>query len=515
MKTSVAETAPPQPRERVRLPLTIPVEPYLRDHRIDGKIVLPAVEILQLLAASLKACRPDAAICRMYAAKFVHFLPIPEDSSVIEACHELDIHEVGRFVSRLITRSIISGTGIKRAKVHAAVEFAAPEEDRPPLPMDMAAALDGVSYEIPAQTLYRELVPFGPAYHNIMGGLLLAESGAVAQICAARQPAVSALLGSPFPFDAALHAACAWGQRFHHLTTFPVGFEERIIVEPTEPGEIYRCCILPVAAIGDNLTFDIWIYDAVGGLREAIRGVAMKEISPGRIVPPGWIRSKEAIPLAAIREQCRAVAIVDRRTMADFAALALTVQERERLDKMGEKRRTDFLAARLALKFLSRKLIADWTTPASAIKTISLNGIQPCCTVAGTKDTIFCSVSHDSRFAVAVAGDGEIGVDVECVSDRVVKTRRIFMNGEELALTERSPLGIVQASIRVWSIKEGIAKATDRPLAESWKKVKVERIERYWSLLTVEGIRYTAFHDIIEDHVFTVVKRERPGVEQT
>lgn len=443
----------------------------------------------------------------MGAAKFERFLPIPENSSVIEACHELEIYEDGRLVSRLTTRSVIPGTDIKRTSVHATVEFTAPKEGRPPLPMDMAAALDGVSYEIPAQILYRELVPFGPAYQNIMGGLFLAESGAVAKICAAGHAAASAPLGSPFPFDAALHAACAWGQRFHHLTAFPVGFEERIIIEPTVPGESYHCRVLPVVTTGDDLTFDIWIYDAKGGVREAIRGVAMKEIFPGRIMPPGWVQREEAAPLAAIRGQYRAVAVVDRRTMADFAALALTAPEGERLEKMGKKRQTDFLAARLALKFLSRKLFADWTTPASAIQTVSPNGINPCCTVAGTNDPVFCSVSHDSRFAVAVAGEEEIGVDVERLSDKVVKARRIFMGGEELALTEASPLGIVQASIRVWSIKEGIAKATGRSLAESWRKVKVERIERCRSLLTVEGIRYTAFHDTVEDHVFTAVKR--------
>ena len=512
---SSSTVAPSREALTLCLPLTISVEPYLRDHRIDGKIVLSAVEILQHLVASAKAHRPDATICRMGAAKFERFLLIPEDASVIETCHELEIHENGRLVSRLTTRSVIPGTGIKRTMVHAHVEFTAPKEGRPPLPMDMAAALDGVSFEIPASKLYHELVPFGPAYRNITGSLFLTENGAVAQVFAARQPAVSDLLGSPFPFDAALHAACVWGQRYRCLTAFPVGFEERIIVEPTVPGESYHCRILPVATTGDDLIFDIRIYDMAGGLREVIRGVAMKDISGGRVKPPDWVRNEGSLPLAVIGEQCRAVAVVDRRTMADFAALALTVPERERLGKMGNKRKADFLAARLALKFLSRKLITDWTTPASAIQTVSPNGINPCCTVVGTNDPVFCSVSHDSRFAIAVAGDGEIGVDVERLSDRVVKARRIFMGGEELAMTEASSLGLVPASIRVWSIKEGIAKATGRPLAEAWKKVKVECIERRRSLLTVEGVRYKAFHDTVDNHIFTVVKPEMPELERT
>jgi hypothetical protein len=292
MKISTVEMPPPEPRERVRLPLTIFIAPYLRDHRIGGKIVVPAVEILQCLAASVNSCCPAVVVCSMGTAKFGHFLPIPEDASIIEACHELDIQAGGRLVSRLITRSAIPGTVITRLKVHATVEFVEPQAGGLPFSMDMAAALEGDPCKISAPTLYRELVPVGPAYQNITGSLFLTEGGAMAQVCAAVAPLAAAPLGSPFPFDAALHAACVWGQRFRHLTTFPVGFAARVIVKPTVPGETYHCRVLPRATIGDDLTFDIGIYDLAGGLREAIRGVAMKDISGGPMPPPAWVRSK-------------------------------------------------------------------------------------------------------------------------------------------------------------------------------------------------------------------------------
>lgn len=176
---------------------------------------------------------------------------------------------------------------------------------------------------------------------------------------------------------------------------------------------------------------------------------------------------------------------------------------------MGAKRQKSYLAARLTLKYLSRKLAGgDMVTPASDIHTMMGDRIHPRCPVPGGKGTAFCSVSHDSRFAVAVAADEEIGVDVEMLSDRVLKERHYYMEEEEMALTEASPLGLVQASTRVWSIKEGVAKATDRPLAESWKRVKVNDIGQDRSRLAVEGTRYVAFHDTADDHIFTMVKRE-------
>ena len=281
---------PSRMMERIRLPLPITVHPYLKDHHFDGKIILPAVEILQRLAGSVQSYRPDAHIRCMRFASFDRFLNIEENSPVIEAYNELEVYESGRLSSKLISVSPIRGATAIRTKVHAVVNFTAAGNRIAGLPIDMASALDGICYRIPSRKLYGDLVPFGPSYQNVRGDVFLSESGAVAKVHGADHPAPAAPLGSPFPFDGALHVACAWGQRFHHIVAFPVGFEERLIVDPTVPGETYFCRVLPVSVTGKSLQFDIWIHDLTGGLREEIRGVIMRDISGGRIKPPGWIR---------------------------------------------------------------------------------------------------------------------------------------------------------------------------------------------------------------------------------
>jgi phosphopantetheinyl transferase len=176
---------------------------------------------------------------------------------------------------------------------------------------------------------------------------------------------------------------------------------------------------------------------------------------------------------------------------------------------MGRKRQNNFLAARLALKHLSRKLAGDdLVTPASEISTMMPDNIHPRCHVPGGMDPEYCSVSHDGRFAVAVAGNEEMGVDVEYVSDRVLKSRHCYMSKEEMALTEKSSLGILRASIRIWSIKECVTKATGKPLAASWSSTEVKEVGLSRSYLTAEGARYSAFHDDVDNHIFTLVKRE-------
>ena len=175
--------------------------------------------------------------------------------------------------------------GLGYAAVQVPGEAAAPTA---PLP-DEAATTTGPVFTVSARHLYEELIPFGPAYRNVVGDLRLAAAGAWAELSGGDYPEAVGPLGSPFPFDAALHAACAWGQRYRGIVAFPVGFDRRVIVAPTRAGETYRCRVVPLAAAGATLRFDILIACGDGRPAEVIRGVAMRDISGGRRKPPAWV----------------------------------------------------------------------------------------------------------------------------------------------------------------------------------------------------------------------------------
>jgi hypothetical protein len=81
------------------------------------------------------------------------------------------------------------------------------------------------------------------------------------------------------------------------------------------------------------------------------------------------------------------------------------------------------------------------------------------------------------------------------------------MGKEEQALTAASSLGDIEASMRVWSIKEGIAKMMNWPLAASWASVRVQATGWFESRLIVDGVPYRAFHDTVAGHLFTMVKK--------
>ncbi|HUT43756.1 MAG TPA: polyketide synthase dehydratase domain-containing protein [Desulfobacterales bacterium] len=278
-----------------RLPLEIEIYPYLLDHRFEGKAVLPALEAMQLLAVSTQKHLPDTDIRFIENAKFDKFLYIEPNTTIVEAFNEIEIHKDGSITAKLITKTKSKKAGITRVKEHAVMQFAGWKPDIKPFSLDTVSGQIKRGFNIPSDKLYNDLVPFGPAYHNIRDTLFVSEEGAIAEIQTPKQSATNNLkmpLGSPFPLDAAFHAACAWGQRYLAVVGFPVGFDKRMVIQPTRPGDSYICLILPVNVTSDLLAFDIWLYNLNGILFEAVYGVQMRDVSAGRMKPPQWVIKK-------------------------------------------------------------------------------------------------------------------------------------------------------------------------------------------------------------------------------
>jgi hypothetical protein len=316
-----------QPVEVTAIPLALAVPAYLRDHDIGGLVVLPAVEALQIVARS----RPDGLggrSCRQEQAFFHHPLVIDPAAAEIPAVHEHARYADGRCLSRLTT--LRSGRQMKfsRRMEHLSVWFApaslgvagiqffqevpAPagvypresggqgatfggplqlprEADFPADPPD-SAAYAGPVFRVSADRLYEALVPFGPAYRNLKGEVLLTETCVSATVSGGDFPEAEGPLGSPFPLDAAMHAACAWGQRYRNRVVFPVGFNRREIFSPTRAGETYLCRITPLPDEGAVLCFNLQLQDLHRRPVETILGLKMREIFGGKRTPPAWVR---------------------------------------------------------------------------------------------------------------------------------------------------------------------------------------------------------------------------------
>lgn len=285
---------------KIRLPLKIEIYSYLLDHMFEGKAVLPAVEAMQILAESTQKHLPETDIRCIENAKFDKFFYIePENSSstkpntkLVKAFNEIKMNAKGGISAKLITKTNSNKAGITRVKEHAAMQFSRGKSDTKLPSLDTVSKQIKKGFHISADKLYNDLVPFGPAYHNIKDTLFVSKQGALAEIQAPKQSTATRLkmpLGSPFPLDAAFHAACAWGQRYLAVVGFPVGFAKRMVLQPTRPGKSYFCLILPVNVTKDLLVFDILLYDLSNDLIESVSGVQMRDVSAGRMKPPQWV----------------------------------------------------------------------------------------------------------------------------------------------------------------------------------------------------------------------------------
>jgi 4'-phosphopantetheinyl transferase EntD len=498
--------------ETHRLPLTIPIYPWLADHRFQGRAVLPAVLAMEILAQSVHEQYPDLPVDRILHAGFDKFLFLPAGARKLDAFNEITVYENKDVQTNLVISVRMGKTSILRKLTHASICFSPRVSGIEPLPVDLMASLPGVCFRISSERLYKELVPFGPAWQNIHHILYLSAHGALATISAPDQKTNDGnyrqLLGSPFPLDAAFHAACAWGQRFNGIVAFPVGFERRQVFMPARSGNNYFTRVFPLGTDGPFLLFDIWIYDENACLLEAVKGLKMRDVSAGKWQPPNWVRSDNTgKPLENLKPGCEKLSIMEIDTVGIPASHALSPHERPRFVKMGDLRARSYLAARLCCKYLSRKLSEDDSmTPAQAITTVSPDGIRPCCPRTGSGEIIeYCSVSHDRRFAITVAAKHPVGVDVEFLSDRVIKVKDKFMNKTEWQKCCRFSLGKIHAALRIWSIKEAVSKALNIPFTACWERVCVERIDVRESRGIVDGMPFAASHGAIGNHLFTLV----------
>ena len=273
-----------------RIPVIIPVLPHLFDHQFMGKAVLPAVEAIKILVDSLQTHIDNTGNVGIVDACFDKFLFLKENEKFIEAFNDMEVLENGHILSKLVTRFQSGKSSITRLVEHVTIKlsFSGKPEEKDGFDPETLAGED--PFEIDTDTLYRELVPFGPAYRNIREPLAVSPDGAVASVYGGDPiEGANSRLGSPFTLDAAFHAACAWGQRYHHVVAFPVGFSERHIFRPTCFGNNYTALIKPVHSDKKLLVFDIRIYDRQGNIHEMVSGVRMRDVSGGRLKPPEWI----------------------------------------------------------------------------------------------------------------------------------------------------------------------------------------------------------------------------------
>lgn len=210
----------------------------------------------------------------------------------------------------------------------------------------------------------------------------------------------------------------------------------------------------------------------------------------------------QVLPLDRIESTCTGFVLIGIQALFPLAEYVFTPREAAKADKFGPRRRKSFTAARVALKELARKLgLVEARTQECNIETLAPDGIRPILPARG----VYCSVSHDDIFAVAVANDQPIGVDIEPISDKAIRGWHIFMSPLERSLISKTNLGRDRTVVRAWTMKEAAAKALDLDLVQAWREVKVLRIGAEKSLAKIKDRETSFTHIEIQGHVISLI----------
>jgi phosphopantetheinyl transferase len=203
-----------------------------------------------------------------------------------------------------------------------------------------------------------------------------------------------------------------------------------------------------------------------------------------------------------LQEACLGIVILDMENLAHEEGQLFTPRELEKSLKMRPRRQKSFAASRVALKHLSRHLgLVEDNRLDRTIETLGPDGQRPCLGDSG----LCCSVSHSSRFVIAVAHQHPVGVDIEGVSDRIQRVQRLFLCPGEKQLLSRSGLDFQLAATRVWSTKEAAAKALGLHLFQAVREVKVVKMEKEESSIRVQEKTYPARHSQGDGQVIALV----------
>ena len=289
----MADFSPLSGPRRIALAISNPA--WLQDHRFMGQAVLPGVWALEYLARAVEGVFPEAVLTSCTAVHFDKFLALPPPGiAAVDAVAEIAPLAGGLFETVLLTRHVAPRSGISRMKAHVRACFGLRRRaghDRRPEPRPVEAPRD--VFEVAPERLYAEMVPFGRTFRNVVSPVRLATGGARATVAGGDPKGEDTFLrlGSPFPLDAAFHAACAWAQRYRGIVAFPVALQQRLIHQPTCFGHRYDAEIRFREEEGRDLLFDLYLREGGGRLCEVVRGLVMRDVSGGKLQPPDWIRT--------------------------------------------------------------------------------------------------------------------------------------------------------------------------------------------------------------------------------
>jgi 4'-phosphopantetheinyl transferase EntD len=208
-----------------------------------------------------------------------------------------------------------------------------------------------------------------------------------------------------------------------------------------------------------------------------------------------------------LQSACLGIVLLDIEAVSPAGEYLFTPREAARAMKMGPRRLKSFTASRIALKRLVCQLdLVEKDQPDREIETLRPDEVRPCLADSG----LYCSVSHSGCLVIAVAHRYPIGVDLEMISEKVLKTSRLFMSSGERGLMSFSGMSPERAATRIWTSKEAAAKLWRLQLFQAFHEVEVVRMGEEEGMMRFQKKEYPVRHAEGNGYVITLISDEEP-----
>lgn len=271
--------------------------PFLRDHVIGGRSVLPVTCAMAWIADACEARYPGMHTVRLEECRVLNGIVLGEGDEVELS---LDLTETGRSAEpfELRVRAEITGDGAAgRPRPHYRADVVVARE-RPAEPRG-TAVVDPMPPDAPdGAELYRNGTLFhGPAFHGVRRLVSLDERGLVLEC---RLPAVPADVQgqfraasvNPYVADALFQGIVVWARRTFGAASLPVSTDAAELYRPLEFDRTYTVSVAVRESAPHRLVADIDAADAAGEVCLRLIGaqVALSTTLARLFVPAGVAR---------------------------------------------------------------------------------------------------------------------------------------------------------------------------------------------------------------------------------
>ncbi len=245
-------------------------DPYLSDHILGGRCLLPGVVGLEMMAEAAASVGGSSQIGTMESARFDHAIEIPSDGPVVLRTAAL-MREDGQI--EVVVRS--SATRFAVNHFTAICRADAPGPGGNEMPPSQCQSSSAVRLE-PAKDLYGSILFQGKTFQRVRGYEHLRARQCVVQV--EQSDAADGLgdrrqliLGDPAGRDAAIHAIQAC---IPHLTVLPVSIERLELFE--RPRGTCRLIASERASDSTGFVYDLSIWSEAGKLAEKWTGLRLQ-----------------------------------------------------------------------------------------------------------------------------------------------------------------------------------------------------------------------------------------------